>query len=170
MLIRVLSEAFVDDLRFGLLRPFLDRVKKDNTLLLCIRNGYINIYYRGGNILKIEEKTNGSYEVFFDADYDKELTVQLPGNLVSDESSVEQWLKKLSELKQTMDFYLTNKEKLESINTEEEVETALYLKKIEDLKKKQSYVNSSTSNAQKQLALDSLYSEVESLRNELGYN
>ena len=42
--------------------------------------------------------------------------------------------------------------------------------KIEDLKKKQSYVNSSSSNTQKQVALDSLYSEVESLKNELGYN
>jgi len=42
--------------------------------------------------------------------------------------------------------------------------------KIEDLKKKQSYVNSSTSNTQKQLALDSLYTEVENFRNELGYN
>jgi chromosome segregation ATPase len=42
--------------------------------------------------------------------------------------------------------------------------------KIEDLKKKQSYVNSSTSNTQKQHALDSLYTEVENLRGELGYN
>ncbi len=42
--------------------------------------------------------------------------------------------------------------------------------KIDDLKKKQSYVNGSTSNTQKQLALDSLYTEVENLKNELGYN
>lgn len=42
--------------------------------------------------------------------------------------------------------------------------------KIEDLKEKQLYVNSSTSNTQKQVALDSLYTEVESLKNELGYN
>lgn len=42
--------------------------------------------------------------------------------------------------------------------------------KIEDLKKKQSYVNNSTSNTQKQLALDALHTEVESLKNELGYN
>ena len=55
------------------------------------------------------------------------------------------------------------------INENSEGNLALQ-QKIDDLKKKQSYVNSSTSNAQKQLALDSLYSEVESLRNELGYN
>ncbi len=42
--------------------------------------------------------------------------------------------------------------------------------KIDNLKSKLSYVNNSTSNAQKQLALNSLYTEVENLKKELGYN
>ena len=54
--------------------------------------------------------------------------------------------------------------------SENSQENQVLQQKIEDLKDKQSYVNSSTSNAQKQVALDSLYSEVERLKNELGYN
>ncbi len=53
---RKLSEQFMKDLvdSDGVLQPILTRVKKDSTLMLAIRENYINIYYRGGNILKIK--------------------------------------------------------------------------------------------------------------------
>ena len=41
---RGLSPMFLNDLRAGCLAPLLERVKRDDTLHLAIRNQYINIY------------------------------------------------------------------------------------------------------------------------------
>jgi hypothetical protein len=59
---RQLSGNFYDDLISdnGLLHPLLERLKQDHTLMPAIRGKYINIYYRGGNILKVEEQSKGS--------------------------------------------------------------------------------------------------------------
>ncbi len=69
---RGLSEKFMSALSKpeGMLHPVLERVKKDHTLMLAIRDGYINIYYRGGNILRITQ-CEGFYETFFDIRYAK---------------------------------------------------------------------------------------------------
>ena len=53
---RGLSETFMKDLSQGHLKPILDLAIRDHTLCLQIRNDYINIYYRGGNILKLKKK------------------------------------------------------------------------------------------------------------------
>jgi len=68
---RALSEHFMDDLikPDGLLYPILKRVKIDHTLMLAIRENYVNIYYRGGNILRVTEQSKGSYQTFFDVKY-----------------------------------------------------------------------------------------------------
>ena len=55
----------------GLLHPLLKRVKQDHTLMLSIRADYINVYYRGGNILRVKEQGNDSYSAFFDNNYNK---------------------------------------------------------------------------------------------------
>jgi hypothetical protein len=49
---KTLSQPFMNDLLKpdGLLNPILERVKHDHTLMLSIRENYINIYYRSGNI------------------------------------------------------------------------------------------------------------------------
>jgi hypothetical protein len=69
---RGLSEKFMNDLSKpeGTLHPILERVKKDHNLMLAIRDGYINIYYRGGNILRITERS-GFYQTFFDVNFAK---------------------------------------------------------------------------------------------------
>ena len=69
---RALSEQFMANLikSDGLLFPILSRVKKDHTLMLAIRESNINIYYRGGNILKLTEDKKG-YKTFFDSNYSK---------------------------------------------------------------------------------------------------
>jgi hypothetical protein len=112
---RILSENFERDLKEGLLAPIVSRVKKDNSLLLCIRNGYINIYYRGGNILKISELSgNGSYEVFFDENYiEAGSLLKLPSKQISDAAQVKSWLSIIPALKEMMDFHLTSAERLE---------------------------------------------------------
>lgn len=59
MKLRALDEVFIKDLQVGKLKDFLERVKKDDTLCLEIRDNYINIYYRGGSLFKISPlKTN----------------------------------------------------------------------------------------------------------------
>ena len=66
---RHINTRFVDDLLHGELAYFLTQVKNNRTKLsLEIRNGYINIYYKGGNLLKITQKRTG-YSFFFDAKY-----------------------------------------------------------------------------------------------------
>ena len=47
---------------------FCEAVKKDHTLCLEIRENYINIYYRGGCLLKLEEN-DGKYRASFDRRY-----------------------------------------------------------------------------------------------------
>lgn len=62
---RSINQRFIDDLLTKDLSFFLSEVKNNKTLSLEIRDGYINIYYRGGNLLRITQKKAG-YEFFFD--------------------------------------------------------------------------------------------------------
>lgn len=66
--IRKINQKFIDDLLQGELKELLSIVKSDDELNLEIRNRYINIYYLGGNILKITQKTKG-YKFEFDKNY-----------------------------------------------------------------------------------------------------
>ena len=68
---RHINDDFVQDLLSDELRFFLEQTKnRRDALSLEIRNGYINIYYKGGNLLKITQKRRG-YSFFFDAKYCK---------------------------------------------------------------------------------------------------
>ncbi|MFZ4590318.1 MAG: hypothetical protein ACOYN6_04930 [Ignavibacteria bacterium] len=107
----------MDDLLTGILSPLLRRIKRDNTLMLSIRKEYINIYYRGGNIMRIVRKSN-SYNVFFDDEYDlsKEKINSLRQNLplvVNNISDIEIWISNIPTLKEMMDIWLTKHPKLE---------------------------------------------------------
>lgn len=66
---RSINNRFVNDLKTGSLSYFLKQVKSNrDKLCLEIRDGYVNIYYKGGNLLKITQKRNG-YLFHFDAKY-----------------------------------------------------------------------------------------------------
>jgi hypothetical protein len=71
---RGLSRVFLDDLQIGCLAPLLERVKRDDTLHLAIRNEYINLFYRGGSLLKVSRAPSGAgvastYTAAFDVKY-----------------------------------------------------------------------------------------------------
>ena len=66
----LLDDDFVQDLLSGSLSNLLEYVTEDPSLDLQIRDNYINIYYRGGNILKADKKGEG-YAFFFDENYFK---------------------------------------------------------------------------------------------------
>lgn len=68
---RHINDRFVQDLLNGELSYFLKQVKDHpQSLSLEIRKGYINIYYKGGSLLKIKQKRKG-YTFRFDAKYCK---------------------------------------------------------------------------------------------------
>jgi len=104
---RLLSPAFENDLLNGKLHKILEFVQDDDSLDLEIRNNYLNIYYRGGNLLRITP--NGNYYSFeFDCKYYTNLNVY-PSLKTDIEQNLkaENWLKYFPVAKQAMDFYFS---------------------------------------------------------------
>jgi hypothetical protein len=101
----------------GLLHPILERVRQDHTLVLSIRKGYINIYYRGGNILRVKEKHNGAYRAFFDCNYNKSEfpSPSLPDTpeTIGNQDLARTWVESFQTLKGMMDFYFSKHSKPE---------------------------------------------------------
>src|SRR6056297_1124867 len=111
---RKLSQKFIADLKSGQLKEILEFVKSDHTLDIEIRENYINIYYRGGNILKIEEKNNG-YEYSFDDNYaDKKSKVKISNkSIINKYLEQKQWYDYFAYAKQAMNQYFSVKSNLE---------------------------------------------------------
>ena len=100
---RGLSKSFMLSLQEGgLLHPLLTYVRKDPTICLEIRQNYVNIYYRGGNLIKIEEKD--CYFASFDKNYGINRE-RIPRNEICNEADVEKWISAIPFLKQSMDFW-----------------------------------------------------------------
>ena len=59
--LRKISQFFMDDLQDGFLASLLDTVKADLDLDLEIREDYLNIYYKGNSILKLDESRDHTY-------------------------------------------------------------------------------------------------------------
>lgn len=53
---RPISKEFLKDLNTGCLKHLTEIVKEDYSLILCFRKNYINIYYKGENLLKIKQE------------------------------------------------------------------------------------------------------------------
>lgn len=111
---RHLPDFFISDLKDsrGLLNPILIRVKQDATLMLSIRDNYVNIYYRGGNLLRVTSRPKGTYDAFFDQRYNKN-SLPLPELpiVIREPKDVQVWIEGLPVLKQVMDnsFSTNNK-------------------------------------------------------------
>lgn len=103
---RGLNEKFLYDLKEGELKDFLIAVHIDDTLCFEIRENYVNIYYRGGNILKIKPNRNG-YSVVFDMKYCNHVNGKvLYGRKIETLSSYADWLESIPFLKAEMDLWL----------------------------------------------------------------
>lgn len=59
------NEKFLNALKLGKLKPMMDVINSDCQLDIQIRNNYLNIYYNGGNIAKV----NSENSVEFDKKY-----------------------------------------------------------------------------------------------------
>lgn len=104
---RKLSENFILALKKGVLWPILNIARNDLTLCLEIRKDYINIYYRGGNILKIKREAN-CYSAFFDTKYLDKNTTKVPERrprTLSESKDVSAWIDAVPFLKHEMDLW-----------------------------------------------------------------
>lgn len=104
-----LTDKFMDDLKNGKLKKFLTSVQEDDTLCLEIRDNYINIYYRGGNIFKIKP-CNNEYKVQFDMNFCSKYKERI-SQIQPDE--YEKWIDNILFLKAEMDAYFYKHPKLE---------------------------------------------------------
>ena len=100
---RKLDNQFMLDLKEKSLKELLEVVHRDHTLCLEIRDNYINIYYRGGNILCVRKK-NSEYFYEFDLKYlnhDRYLMKNKP--TVPTNGPITAYLELIPQLKQEMD-------------------------------------------------------------------
>lgn len=107
---RGLTPKFIADIKEAKLKSFLTIVKEDDTLSLEIRENYINIYYRGGNVFKIEPWRRNEYRVLFDMNYcckRKDIISQI--SLYD----YEKWVDNIPLIKAEMDAYFHKYPKLE---------------------------------------------------------
>jgi hypothetical protein len=109
---RQLSAEFLAALKCGFLAPLLGVIQSDDTLMLAIRDDCINIYYRGGNLLKIKRGVR-SYSAHFDRQYFNEPEdSQLPRTLNS-QGDAYLWFCAIPRLKEVMNRYFSTKRKSE---------------------------------------------------------
>ena len=93
----------------GILKELLCWVKKDSTLDLQFRGSYIDIYYRGGRILHLEQsqRQKSEYTASIDPNYLKEENkeqIELPSSIKS-ENDLKIWLDNFPYIKQKRDFH-----------------------------------------------------------------
>ena len=105
---RELSSTFMTDLLTGSLKNVLAFIQKDNTLDLEIREKFVNIYYRGGNVLRITEIGVNSYQFGFDSNY---LPTKSAGFVAPNPGT--NWGLYFPMMKQAMDFYFSKHRKEE---------------------------------------------------------
>ena len=103
------STFFNDFLNGGVLSPLLGLVKKDHTLDMELRGSYVEIYYRGGLLYKIENKGNSNYEITYTKEYILEKNAQGSGVI----NSVADAKREVAEYKHNMDLYFSKYSKLE---------------------------------------------------------
>lgn len=116
---RFLSDNFVSDLTEGILLPVMKAVRLDDNLCLEIRREYVNVYYRGGNLLRITAKPRICvYNFDFDLGYVNETSPnykqidELPTTINSQEQA-EEWRQCFPTIKMEMDVYFSTRGKLE---------------------------------------------------------
>ncbi len=111
---RELSATFKMDLLNpdGVLHPILTSVQKDQTLMLAIRDGFINIYYRGGSILRITENGGRPYGSFFDERYNKTgRKMPITPEAIINQDDAKEWVGSLPVLKSFMNEFLSSNSK-----------------------------------------------------------
>jgi hypothetical protein len=105
---RALSETFLKDLTSGFLHPLLAEIQQDDTLMLGLRGTYLNVYYRGGSILRLEQIPGAlQYRAFFDKNY--AMGAAFAGcdhDTVANSDHADAWARAFKDLKHVMNRFL----------------------------------------------------------------
>ena len=96
---RRLSDDFLHCLQSGILKDITEMVKKDHDLNLEIRDGFINIYFKGHSLLKLKEVYPSRYKVDIHKAFKKDLDI--PPELTDTKTSAI-FLNHLPQLKQNI--------------------------------------------------------------------
>jgi len=116
---RGISSEFEDQLTRGILWPILQRLQHDDTLSLEIRNGYIDIYYRGGRLLNVRANASATkFAAYFDVNYchDHEwcpAPPPRPDRTIASREDAEAWVDVFAAHKQIMDLHFCLRPKIE---------------------------------------------------------
>ncbi len=118
---RELSNDFEKDLISGKLAPLLKHVKKNkNIFILEIRDDYINIYYRGGMVLRVT-KLKDNYKFYWDKKYS--ISGDIPSivkkNTVTNNIECEEWINDIHLLTECMDEWFVKHPKKEKFIQQE---------------------------------------------------
>ena len=142
---RGLSPEFMTALKSGILSPILKAVQTDKDFILEIREDYINIYYKGGSILKLKHKKNkNEYSPTFDENYaknnpkhTKEVRKRLAINKITTRDEAEEWANNIRFFKGIMDYdsSTSEKKKLEKSSQQMIVQENNFTKKSSTTKK-----------------------------------
>jgi hypothetical protein len=118
---RGISERFEEQLAFGMLSPILERLRRDDTLNLEVRNDYVDIYYRGGRLLGLHEQARGErFAAKFDTrycdghdGYVSALPEVTPPKTITSAGDAAKWVNAFGFYKQAMDIRFCKHPKLE---------------------------------------------------------
>lgn len=118
---RALHEALFGALCDGFLNPFVEFVKSDTSLCMEFRGDSVNIYYRGGNLIRIAlQPSADAAEAHFDRNYFRTqeesetlAAVECLPRQVDSQEDVNRWLGSAPVLKQAMDRYFAEHPKEE---------------------------------------------------------
>jgi len=120
---RGISTGFQEQLKAGVLAPILTRVKNDDTLSLEIRNGYVDIYYRGGRLLGLHPtSTEAGFRTEFDErywgseakkEYQAARPASAPARTIKTADQAREWVDAFAHYKQAMDIRFSLHPKLE---------------------------------------------------------
>jgi len=110
---RWLDDRFLRDLKEGVLEPLTEAVLSDTSLCLELRGAYINVYYRGGNLMKVNQRSD-RYDVFFNEKYfGDEKRRALPDSRITGKAGINDWIDFYPVLKQAMDRKFSRRRKHE---------------------------------------------------------
>lgn len=112
-MVKMISDSFIYDLKEGALSKILKYVKADSTLQMELRKNGINIYYRGGSLIKIKENKTNEYTAYFDKNYitshDSESVMIQCIDGINTVEKTKKLIDFIPKIKQQMDFWMTVK-------------------------------------------------------------
>lgn len=126
------NQKFYKSLTEGKLNKMIELIRNDEDLDVQIRNNYLNIYYKGGNIARVKSENSVEFDKFYfylnseneskkNIEKDKKICedLKLERNLLLKKFKEEKYLDYFSEAKKVMDKYNDSVEKIKNERMEQ---------------------------------------------------